>query len=379
MKNSEKKAIITLIILIILSIANNTLLHLFKSNNFYYIILLSILLITSITLLGFNKDKSLNKVDVIQIVVIYSFLYLIITYILGIVFGYTRSPFSIEPLKIIQNILPIIIIIILEELFRYVIVSRNDKPIIIILLIIGLSLFNISMNYSSYTLDTAMNVFDFIGNLIIPTIANNIILTYLTKHAGYTPSIIYRLIFELYIYIVPVYPDLGIYISSLFSIILPTVLFVKLNTCFAKKEFKKYRKNKILSIIITIPLLCCLTTIVCLISGVFAYYAIAIGSGSMEPKISKGDAVVVKKIDKNLINDLNIGDVIVYQHDNKIIVHRLIKITKNNNEYLFYTKGDANENADAWEINASDIKGIVTTNIKYIGYPSVWLSETIKS
>lgn len=379
MKNSEKKTIISLILLTCLAFFNIFGYHIIRNDNYGLIIIMSIVLIISIVLLGFSKDKSLNKIDIIQIVVIYSFIYLIFTYILGIIFGYTRSPFSLEPLKILKNILPIIIAIIIEELFRYVILSKNDKNIIIALLIISMSLLEISVNYTSYSLTSALDIFDFIGNLIIPTLATNLLLTYMTKHAGYMPSIVYRLIFELYIFFVPVYPDLGIYITSLFNIIFPTILFIKLNTSFAKKEFKKYRKKRIISIIVTIPILGCLTTIICLISGLFTYYAIAIGSGSMEPSVNKGDAVIIEKLSKEQVKSLVKGDIIVYQHDNKLIVHRIIKITEENNIYKYYTKGDANESADDWEISSSDIKGKVTLTIKYIGYPSVWLSESLNS
>jgi signal peptidase I len=176
---------------------------------------------------------------------------------------------------------------------------------------------------------------------------------------------------------VPVYPDFGVYINALLSIIFPAILFVKLNTCLYKHEFKKYRGKQLASIMLSIPALTMLCVIIGLISGVFKYYAIAIGSGSMTPNVNKGDAVVAEKLSGDDFNNLAINDIIIYQHDNKLVVHRIVKIKKNGTTLTFNTKGDHNDTMDAWDISISDIRGKVVYKIDYIGYPSVWLSENL--
>ena len=244
MKDSEKRSIIILVLWIVLALFNTFVYNFFKSNSIIYIILLALFLGISIFALGFEKDKTLNKVDIIQIVIIYSLLYLIVTYLLGIIFGYTRSPFSLNPLRIIQNVLPVLIVLILEELFRYVILTKSSKKITYTLLVLSFIIFDITLGYKNYDYTSAMGIFTFIGELLIPSIINNLILTYMTKNVGYMPSVIYSMIFNLYVYMVPVYPDFGVYINALLSIIFPTILFTKLNTCLYKREFKQYRGKK---------------------------------------------------------------------------------------------------------------------------------------
>ena len=106
-------------------------------------------------------------------------------------------------------------------------------------------------------------------------------------------------------------------------------------------------------------------------SGYFRYYAIAVASGSMEPKISKGDVVIVDK----KYSGINVGDVLAYKYDGKVIVHRIYRIVNNDNEYYIYTKGDANNDYDKYKITNDMFVGVVKFKIPIIGYPTVLLNE----
>ena len=44
-------------------------------------------------------------------------------------------------------------------------------------------------------------------------------------------------------------------------------------------------------------------------------------------------------------------------------------------EDVYITKGDANESIDNWIVTQNDIIGVVKGKIKYIAWPSVWLTE----
>src|SRR5574344_135894 len=373
MRSNDKKVIVILELLLALALFNNFIYNFFTNNSINYIILWSAFLLAASFLLGFKKDKSLHTIDIVQIIVIYSFLYLIITYLLGLIFGYTKTIYNLAPLKIILNILPAFVLIIMEELFRYIIIDKSYYRFNYVLLILTFIVLETSLGFSSYSFNTPMDVFNCIAYLIIPCIVNNLLLTYISKKSGYMPTIVYRLIFGLYIYLVPVFPDFGVYIGSLFNIIFPTILFIRLNSVLAKPDYKAIKSRHFASILFSIPILAFLTLTVTLVSGLFTYYAMAIGSNSMDPVFSKGDAVIVRKLNKDDLKNIEIGDIIVYSHDNKYIVHRVIKIKNVNGKLLFNTKGDNNDSNDAWDIEESDIKGRVRTIIKYIGYPSIWL------
>ena len=114
-------------------------------------------------------------------------------------------------------------------------------------------------------------------------------------------------------------------------------------------------------------------TLVYFYSGYFRFYAIAIASGSMEPKVKKGDVVIV---DKNSTYELlEEGKIIAVRKDNVIVVHRIVKKIKLNNSYIYYTKGDANNNIDDYMIDEGMFIGEVKYKVPYIGYPTVWFSE----
>lgn len=89
----------------------------------------------------------------------------------------------------------------------------------------------------------------------------------------------------------------------------------------------------------------------------FGYGAAVVLSGSMEPTFSKDALVLVKKSE-----DISVGDIVVYQSGNRLIVHRVIGIDGD----TIRAQGDANNVADpAFDISA--VKGIVIGWIPYIG------------
>lgn len=81
----------------------------------------------------------------------------------------------------------------------------------------------------------------------------------------------------------------------------------------------------------------------------FGYGIGVVVSGSMEPELSIDDVIIVRKTD-----DYIVGDVVVYQHRNVLVVHEIISVEK---EYVV-TKGIAND-IDDGPIKISEIKGEV--------------------
>ena len=89
----------------------------------------------------------------------------------------------------------------------------------------------------------------------------------------------------------------------------------------------------------------------------------------MTGSINKGDAIVYERYDDQIIE---VGDIIVFEKNKQMVVHRVIDIAKINNEVRYFTKGDANEDADVGYVIDNEIKGITQFKIIYIGYPTIW-------
>ncbi len=61
---------------------------------------------------------------------------------------------------------------------------------------------------------------------------------------------------------------------------------------------------------------------------------------SMEPLLQTGDLVLVVKVPPN---DIHVGDIVVYKRPGgELVIHRVLKIEKVGNEYMYFIKGDNN-------------------------------------
>ena len=336
-----------------------------------------LLLLSFITyiLLGYKKDKP-NKLkkSIALIIIIELIIYFILIYGIGIFTSFNKLPYSINIINIINNLLLPILIIIFSELLRYIVINANkDKRKVIIIITILLTLLEITINLNNFPIKDLPSIFRLATSCILPITLKNIVMSYLSYNVGYKIPIMYRFITELYVYIMPYHPELEIYLKSVIEIVLPYLVYL-----YTSRKIKEYEDGNeiILSkslykqtdiIIYGIILL-----IFILVSGVLPIYMMGIGSGSMEPIIYTGDAVVLSKVNKN--TELELEDIIAYEDDGKIIVHRIVKITKNG----YITKGDNNNSVDKEEVKRKDIKGKVLFRIPYLAYPSVWFSNAIE-
>lgn len=97
----------------------------------------------------------------------------------------------------------------------------------------------------------------------------------------------------------------------------------------------------------------------------FGFKTYEIVSRSMEDTINKNDIIVVKKVDKNEINE---NDIISFDNGNEIITHRIVDIENINGQTLYTTKGDNNRFADDEKISFEQIEGKYVFKLSKLGY-----------
>ena len=378
MKKGFNKILILEIILLIFLLFNS---FVFKIANMYVIsgIMLPFLILM-IVLNGFEKDNYRYKKDVLLNIIIFLLMYYFITYFLGLFSGFVKSSYSLSFINIIKNTFPVIALILISELMRYVLFNKTKRNLPC--LIIGCLLFvmvDVNTMVHIYDVKTALGITKMICLVVFPSITKNIFLTYLTMKVGYKNGIIYRLITELSTYLLPIFPYFVEYINVLLKTVLPIAIMARLNNMFNYYSVRKIKDSRynnrklVLYSVITFALL----TIVLLTSGLFTYQALTIGSGSMSPAIEKGDVIVLKSMKNEEARKIKKGDVLVYNHDNKIIVHRVIKKSNNGETISFKTKGDYNNAKDSWTVKQEDVIGIVKFRIRWIGMPTVALNELL--
>ncbi len=373
MKRGYKKLLLFEFFVLILVLLNS---FLFKFLSQFTIILFFIgLLFLFKFIFGFEKDKHRYTKNVIIEIFIILLMFFIIFYLFGLIVGFVKNNSYLNFYGLSNIIIPIFITIILKEVLRYeILMKASDNKLLIILSCILFIIFDLFNSFSLNDFSSKYNIFLFISLNLIPTISNNIVCTYLSIKSGYKPLIFYQIIIQLYSYILPIIPDVSEYIVSLIGLLLPIIIGRKIYNDFRVENdeyiVRNYKKKDYLilgfsSFIVIFLVYFC--------SGYFKYHVIAIASGSMHPYLNKGDLVVIEKINKD--SKLKKGMIIAYKYNGVTIIHRINRVVKINNEDIFYTKGDSNNEEDKYKVKKSMISGIVKGNIDYVGWPIVWLNE----
>lgn len=327
------------------------------------------------------SQKMRNKYDITQSIVIIVIIYCMIYFSLGLVFGYERSPYSHEVVAILKNLWTFISVIVFQEFTRYQLVKLSPKKIgyyalITALFIIAeIDFWNFSSNFSNN-----VEFFKYMSQTIVPLIVTNCLFTYLSIMSANLPATIYRCLLMLMTILLPIFPALNWLIKAMMEIVLVIIASLYVNYVDIKSSRTMTRRQvKKESVVSYIPFVIVLVVLVCFISGTFKYQPIAVLSNSMLPTFARGDAVIMKKIDKKDLKKLKKGTILYYSKEGRLIVHRIVSVKHTDDGKVeVTTKGDNNNANDPWVITEDDMIGTVSFMIPYIGYPSVWVNELLK-
>ncbi len=379
MKKNEKK----LINLVLLS-SSILLLNIFIKNiltEYLLFVFLGIVFGISYYLLGFERTRIQDKKKVLGFVTVYSFAFFILLYGLGLFTGYLKNSYSLKPLMILKNTVPVILIIIISEVLRSNLCRKGENSkLILISIIIFFTLVDIVLSQHLYDISTIGGILGLSTVVIIPSIFKNILLNDLSLKFGYLPGMIYALIFGVYVYIMPIVPNLNDYLTSTVMFLLPLALKILVDKRFEEKEEDEdLRDKKYVSKAINAFLIVIMAVLIALFSNLFPIWIAAVGSGSMEPTIMTGDAIIVDKTVAKDVNKLKKGDVLVFKIQDTIYTHRIIEIREINGTKAMITQGDREGQAvDRWVVTPKDVIGVVKFKISYVGWPTIWLSRMIE-
>ena len=373
MKKGYKRLLIfcsVLIIILCLSAFWNNIL-----SGYRMIFFLLVLVVIFDSYFVLERDNKRYFKDLLFETFMFLMLFFIFFYLLGLVVGLARVPSYLTFNGIKNILLPIILFGILRELLRYNLLKKSDGNLICTVVVIVLMiLFDLCDDYFVASFATKYSILSFIALVLLPTISRNLSYSYISKRYGYKIVIIYDLVFSLSFYLLPLIPNPNEYIMAIIYLVVPVLYAFRIYSFYMRRKDelipRDYKKKKLKGIIVPVIII---MAMVYLYSGYFRFYAIAIASGSMEPKIHKGDLVIV---DQDIpFENIEIGDVIAYRHEKIIVVHRVVKKIEYGDSYILYTQGDANEHMDDLVIEEDVVIGKVDFKIPYIGSPTVWFSE----
>ena len=374
MKTSVKKIIALEVVMILVLIISFFLPFLFS--DYKYLIFLLLAGTAVYFIVGIDITKGPRSGPIFKNLLIYLMILFLIMYLSGLFIGFNRTIYSFSVTNFIKNILPATVIILVCELLRYQFIQKsNNDRVVIILSYILFVLFDICVGYYNYDLTQTDQIYEFIGLVVLASLTRNILMTIFDIKTDYTNAVEYRIVMELYIYLVPIVPALGPYINSVILIIFPIILsFSTINNTKKKKTLDKPKDKRLADIAFVVAFVI-LSVLVLLNSGFIKYQTLVIGSNSMKVYMSRGDVVLIEKYNNREKDKLKKNDILVFKYDNKIITHRIIDIIERDNAKYYVTKGDNNNSKDEGVRDASSVIGVVKLRIKKIGLPSIWINE----
>lgn len=330
----------------------------------------------------FNKDFKLrkrNRYEHTQNIVIIMFIYAIVYFASGLIFGYQNNIYSYSLSGIIKNIMSFVFIIFFQEYSRNVLLIKGPKSYVYRILITFLFILNdTNFSYLISQISMPLSLLEYFVTTFIIVVLHNIVLSFLSYKVGLIASNVYRIVLVILAVFIPLVPHHDWLVSFMLYMALAVVIFYVV----LKKEIKDdreitRREEKSVSsksLVFTVALLIVLSLFV---TKVFHYFPVAIISNSMKPTFSRGDVVIVEKRSKD--EELELDEIAYFAHKDKMLTHRVIKKKIENNKTYYRTKGDNNEFEDDYWIIEDDVEGSIKFQIPLLGYPSVWLSELLRS
>ncbi len=330
-----------------------------------------------------SRDSSLRvkgERDKTQSLIITLIIYIIVYFLLGLIFGFEKTPYSKDLFSILKNIWSFGGLIFFQEFIREALVKNEKKKawnyifMTILFMLINLNYSNISSHFTELK-----ELFIYSSTTLVPALLESAICTYLVFIGGAKFSIIYRLFVTIPPFIVPIIPSLDWFASAILGVTLPLAVYVYMNYVHVNRsERLSKRERRTYNPVVYVPVFAFIALLAGFVMGLFKYQPIAVLSGSMSPTFNRGDAVVVNKLTTREKDELKKGDIIQFVSGTKYVVHRIVDITNDNyGNKQFITKGDHNNAIDVGKVALEDVKGKVSFVIPLIGYPSVWLSGAI--
>ncbi len=345
----------------------------------------------SAAMLGWAKPRARDVKMAAIVIILVAVLFQAASFVLlGMKLGFVENVYRFGLDTLGKVFLPMILMIVAQEILRGQMIERGRGSwLAIVWTLVCLILMEICFILPLYDYQSLVGWIDMAMAVIFPTILTNILMTYVACMFDYRINIAYRLIMELPIVMLPIWPDVSEYLISAFEIAMTVLLLMGLVSFrrwegltvmqVEKRKPKRQitdstaKRRRILQRVGLGVAGVLLISYVALMSGLFKWFFLAVGSDSMRSALARGDMVLVRRTDK--YDELKEGDVLVYNHSNVVIVHRIMEVKEEGGVYQFVTKGDANPDVDVWTVQQGDVIGTAEGKIVTLGYPTLWLNE----
>lgn len=340
-------------------------------------ILAAILLLPGAVVCWFSLKKrailSIYTKTVLLLISVIGLLYVVLYYMSGLAFGFTKTGYGFRVSVIFSLVLPIAAIIAGSEIIRHTLCVQHGKAGKVFAYFICLAA-DLLIQGSVTEVHSFVSFMDMVALRFFPGLLYNLLYNYLTVRYGFLPNIIYRAFTVWVFYLIPYGSAISDGIVSLVNLFLPILIYFFIDSLYERKKRyalgQKSLFRRTLSKILTAVAVIIMIGTVMLISNQFYYGALVIATDSMTGELNKGDVAIFEKYEDQFLRE---GQVIVFDQNGTMVVHRIADIKIINEVTRYYTKGDANDANDVGFRLKEDIVGLVNYKLPYIGFPTLWL------
>jgi signal peptidase len=333
-----------------------------------------------------KKNIKKTKINLVQKAIILGLFHISLLIIVGLIFGFGKSPYSSSTNTVLLNIFFIGSFLIGSEISRSYLIkksTKNTKRNISTKLIV-ISLFYIFLyiplnDFTKINLNNTEITLKFLGASIIPIFTINLLASFLSYIGGAKASISYLTTIFAFNWFSPIIPNPHWTILALVTTIAPMLGFFFIKDTlkpFIEKRKNRLKKTKNNHDLRYAAIAIFTVFLIFFTNGYFGIKPTVIYSKSMKPELEIGDIVVIKDLDNSKIDK---GDIIQYERNDKsLIIHRVIDIKNEKNGRQFITKGDANNKADPITVSGSQIRGKAIFKIPIIGWFQIYFMSFFK-
>jgi signal peptidase len=322
---------------------------------------------------GKLKDKS----SIIQLALMIGFFQMVLLIVGGLFANFGKSPYSFTPTGILTNLFFVAGTLFGMEFSRAWLVNHlGRKRLFLALAFVAIIYTLLSVPLTQITgLRLEVGSIDFINSTFLPSLAENLLATFLALLAGPIPALLYRGILQAFWWFSPVLPDLPWMFKGLIGTALPIVGLVLMNSLYSPqtgpKKAKRASSGSLTGWIVTTVVA---VAIIWFAVGLFPLQPALVGSGSMEPKMYPGDVVIIAKTPAD---NIETGDIIQFRAQEEVtIMHRVIEIQETEGgSKVFITKGDANDEPDSEPVLPDNVVGKAILTIPKVGWASVVVKQ----
>jgi signal peptidase len=319
------------------------------------------------------KDKG----SIIQLALMIGFFQMMLLIISGLFASFGKSPYSFTPTGIATNLLFVAAMLFGMEFSRAWLVNHlGRKHVFLALAFVAIIYTLLSVPLAQLTgLRPEVGSIDFVNSTLLPSLAENLLATFLALLAGPIPALIYRGIMQAFWWFSPILPDLPWMFKGLIGTVIPIVGLVLMNSLYSPqtgpKKAKRAQSGSITGWIVTTV---AAVAIIWFAVGLFPLQPALVASGSMEPKMYPGDVVIIIKTPAD---NIETGDIIQFRVPEGVtVMHRVIEIQETEGgSKVFITKGDNNDQPDSEPVLPDNVVGKAIMTIPKVGWASIMVKQ----